>query len=255
MEKKIYETRSKIAVFYEGKQISTYKYSKIIESGDYLIAYNSTLLTIYYKGTRIFSKNVSVYSVKYPFIYVTKNECTAVYDYNGNIIVPFDSYGLIVTGYHDSLIVTKHINDLLLEGVYRRGTCIVPIEFDSAIPEYNGIRVRNEKLLGAYSYDGTLIVPVDFNEIVFCEKGIRVFKNGLCGAYSYDGTLIVPVEFDDIVFDILGIKVCKNDLWGAYSYDGRCIAPTIFFDIRIDINGNISVLRNQKGSYEAYKEQ
>ena len=132
---KTFEARSKLAVFCNGKQISTYKFDRTKEINGYLIAYNSTSFTIYDStGNSVLSKKLVIQSFYNNFFIVCKNG---------------------------------------LYGVYRfDGTLIVPVEFNN-INFYNqGIKVIKDNLCGLYSYDGTLIVPVEFDDIYFYDEGI-----------------------------------------------------------------------------------
>ena len=87
--KKNLEVRNKLAVFYEGKQISPYNFDDFKEINGYIIAYNSTSFTIYDSfGNIVLLRKVSIEEFFDNYFIVTKNNCKGVYRFDGTCIFP-----------------------------------------------------------------------------------------------------------------------------------------------------------------------
>lgn len=108
---KIIETRSKIAIFCKGQQISPYKFNGFKEVNGYIIAYTSTSFTIFdSNGITILSKKMVINEFIYngSFI-VSKNNCKGIYRFDGKLIVPVEFFAFSIT--HTGIIEVQKEKD------------------------------------------------------------------------------------------------------------------------------------------------
>lgn len=235
--KEIFEVRKKLAVFLNGKKISTYCFDNVKQYRNFIIAYNSNLLKIFNEdGNVILFKKVKVIDFFYDdllYIIVEKNGLRGVYSCNGDLIVPIKFNNISVYPFAHLIKVSKNH----LYGAYSyKGQLLVPADFDEIHPCSKIIEVIKNNLHGAYSYEGRLLIPIEFDAIKSYEEGIKVIKDNLYGAYSYKGILIVPVEFNYIEFYKNAIEVIKGSLHGVYSYKGTLIVPVEFSLIFLNLS-------------------
>ncbi len=115
---------------------------------------------------------------------------------DGNIIVPFDYYFLLLT--EDDLVIA-HLQDKY--GVITLdGKTIIPFDYDNIEePIYQGKAIAELRgKVGVIDISGNVVIPFEYEEIKYFDKGYAsAKKNGKYGIIDEKGEVIVPFEYID----------------------------------------------------------
>lgn len=96
---------------------------------------------------------------------------------------------------------------------------------------YYGIKsfiVKKNNKFGVVNHLGKVIVPLDYDSLIPEESGYRVSKNNKSGIVNYKGKVVIPLEYDSIDFYGEAIYVTQDNLIGVYNRQYKLIAKPQF---------------------------
>jgi hypothetical protein len=174
----------------------------------------------------------SIVSPMYSCFIVYKNKRVALFDSQGNLIVPEGTYDKINNAgwaRYDkenplALCVSKNnkwgcIND--------KNKIILPLEFDYEFEYMDTIWVSKNNKWGCISSKGLEVIPFEYEAIVrnsyensdtFFDY-ISVEKNNKWGCLKMNGKIIVPIEYEKPIVYYDTMWVSKNGKWGCINKD------------------------------------
>lgn len=135
---------------------------------------------------------------------------------DGNIIVPFDYYYLLLT---EANLVIAHLQDKY--GVITLdGKTIIPFDYDDIEePIYQGKAIaEREGKVGVIDISCNVIIPFDFEEIQYFDKGYAsAKKNGKYGIINEKGETVIPFEYvyTDVVSSHKFMVSTKAVFWNS----------------------------------------
>jgi len=135
---------------------------------------------------------------------------------DGNIIVPFDYYYLLLT---EANLVIAHLQDKY--GVITLdGKTIIPFDYDDIEePIYQGKAIaEREGKVGVIDISCNVIIPFDFEEIQYFYKGYAsAKKNGKYGIINEKGETVIPFEYvyTDVVSSHKFMVSTKAVFWNS----------------------------------------
>ena len=118
--------------------------------------------------------------------------CT-VFDQHFQRITELEDYEYIMYNGIQQLIVKQKGKFGLLNHL---GEVIIPLEYESLVPQDGVYHVRKAGKMGAFSLNGDLVLPCVFEQIQFYGPAIYTTKNGLVGVYNRNFELIADHQFE-----------------------------------------------------------
>lgn len=127
--------------------------------------------------------------------------CT-LFDKNFNQIIKFDDFEYILYYGVKSFIVKKNNKFGIVNHL---GKVIVPLDYDSLIPEESSYRVSKNNKIGIVNAEGKVVIPLKYENVEFNGEAIYVTQDSLIGVYNRQYKLIAEPQFESKTWD-----------WGKY---------------------------------------
>lgn len=143
-----------------------------------------------------------------------------IFDQNFDIINKLEDFDYILYYGIKSFIVSKNGKFGMVNHL---GEVIVPLDYDSLVPEASYYRVSKNNKIGILNAEGKVVIPLEYDSIEFYGEAVYVTQDNLIGIYNREYKLIAEPQFESKTWD-----------WGKY--------------ILIRKNGQRGFVNHQKGN-------